>query len=226
VDTGDWIERWLSEPRFRPYLDDADGDRAAALGYYAWNARVASSFHHDLGHLEVALRNAYDRALTARDRPGDNHWVYDSERHFPVQMRRGKRGPYDANGKTRMIIDRAIGEAASNSGTRHPDPGKVIAELNFGFWRNLTTARLDRLWRTHLHRAFPAGTLRADVQQVIDRLHTLRNRVAHHEPLLNANLPARYRDILTVAGMLSGPFRDHLNDRSVTLDLIEQRPTG
>ncbi|NIB30862.1 hypothetical protein HBB16_02505 [Pseudonocardia sp. MCCB 268] len=36
------------------------------------------------------------------------------------------------------------------------------------------------------------------------------------KPLLEADLPARYRDILTIAGMLSAQLRDHIDDRSVT----------
>ncbi|WP_216852939.1 hypothetical protein [Phytoactinopolyspora halotolerans] len=63
-----WIESSLSAPRFQKYLDAVGGDRAVALDLYDWNAEAAAAVVHDLAHLEVALRNAYDRALSRADR--------------------------------------------------------------------------------------------------------------------------------------------------------------
>ena len=219
-----WIEDWLSRPRFAVYLADADGDPTLALARYGWNARAAAAFHHDLGHLEVALRNAYDRALSSRDRAGDTHWVHAPERHFPRQMRKGRRGPYDANHTTRKKITEAVSAAAEHSGTDQPAPGKVIAELNLGFWRYLTVNRHDQLWRTHLHRTFPQGTKRIDVRDRVDQLHSLRNRVAHHEPLLQLPLAVRHRDLLAVAGLLSPRLRDHIADHSPVPAVLADRP--
>src|SRR5699024_10460432 len=58
--------RWLSEPRYRRYLDIADGDHELAMETYLWNSRVAAAGIVDVGHLEIALRNAYDRELSRR----------------------------------------------------------------------------------------------------------------------------------------------------------------
>jgi hypothetical protein len=71
VALGRWVERWLSSPRFARYLAAAGGDRQLALDLYEWNAAVSAAVLHDLAHLEVGLRNAYDRALTAADPAGD-----------------------------------------------------------------------------------------------------------------------------------------------------------
>jgi hypothetical protein len=60
-----WIEAWLSTGRFGTYLSAAQGSRSLALALYEWNARLGAAFLHDLGHLEVGLRNAYDRVLSA-----------------------------------------------------------------------------------------------------------------------------------------------------------------
>lgn len=62
---GPWVERWLSPERFATYLRAANGDRGRALALYEWNARVGAALLHDLGHLEIGLRNAYDRALSS-----------------------------------------------------------------------------------------------------------------------------------------------------------------
>lgn len=222
TDTGPWIEDWLSAPRFAVYLADADGDRALALARYDWNARAGAVFLHDIGHLEVALRNAYDRALRSRDRPGDPHWVYAPRRHFPERIRGGK----DANWWPLNEIKVAIGKAQATSGSaEHPAPGKVIAELNFGFWTSLTTGVHDQpIWRPRLHRAFPRGTRRHNVHAQIDRLRRLRNRAAHNESLLDVPLRARHDDLLAVARLLSTRLHDHIADRSPVPTVLTDRP--
>jgi hypothetical protein len=70
-----------------------------------------------------------------------------------------------------------------------PRPGKVISELNFGFWRFLTSDRYEQsLWGPALDHGFtaPGATVRARRRAVEDRLaplHLLRNRIAHCEPI-------------------------------------------
>ena len=58
------IQRHLSEPRLRPYLEACGEDLPRAVGLYRWNARVAAAFWEVLGHGEVVLRNAIHDALT------------------------------------------------------------------------------------------------------------------------------------------------------------------
>jgi hypothetical protein len=52
----------------------------------------------------------------------------------------------------------------------------------------------------------------------------MRNRVAHHEPLLRQDLPARHSDILTVAGLISTELRDYIAAASTCPTLLNQRP--
>lgn len=63
---GSWVEAWLSAPRFAVYLTATGGDRARALALYEWNAQLSAALLHDLAHLEVGLRNAYDVVLSTR----------------------------------------------------------------------------------------------------------------------------------------------------------------
>ncbi len=62
--------QWLSGPRYRRYLGIAGENHALAMQTYLWNSRVAAAGIVDVGHLEVAVRNAYDRELTRRFRIG------------------------------------------------------------------------------------------------------------------------------------------------------------
>ena len=73
-------------------------------------------------------------------------------------------------------------------------PGRVISELSFGFWTALCSRPYSQsLWIPYLHRAFPTrdwdtGLLFARLEAI----RKLRNRVAHHEPILNRNLDQDY----------------------------------
>ncbi|MFD4790554.1 hypothetical protein ACFWN1_26580 [Streptomyces sp. NPDC058459] len=131
---------------------------------------------HDLGHVEVALRNAYSGALDATW-SGTGHWLDDPASPLLRTKRGGPRGPrqVDINDKPRRAID----SARSRYGVQAP-PGKIIADLSLGLWRYLSSSAHEKtLWVPHLHRAFPAGTNRGTVDRAIGDLHGLRNRAAH-----------------------------------------------
>ncbi len=145
---GPWVERWLSQPRHGVYLAASQGDPQLALDLYEWNAEISAALLRDLAHLEVGLRNAYDRALSARW-PGPPHWTTANIPAFaPLwRTRRGRR--VDVNLRTRESLHRAVDSAG---GPAAP-PGKVIAELMFGFWRFLSSSAHEKsLWVLSLHR--------------------------------------------------------------------------
>ncbi len=56
------------------------------------------------------------------------------------------------------------------------------------------------------------------------RLHVLRNRVAHHEPLLTEPLPDRYTDLLDVVGFVHPQLRSWLHTHNRLLATLAQRP--
>jgi hypothetical protein len=219
---GPWVEQWLSQPRFGVYVARAGGDRARALELYESNTRLSAAFMHDLAHLEVGLRNAYDRAITEH-RPVDApHWVFDAETLFPPQLAKAADGTeIDSNAKTREQVVAALVSAAEAErlqmnrtdraaneprrfGPIRPSPGHVVAEFTFGFWRYFTKgAHEKRLWVPHLHHAFPAGASRKRIDQHITKLNDLRNRVAHHEPLSAEYARRRHRELIEVADWLS-----------------------
>ncbi|MCU1477519.1 MAG: hypothetical protein JWQ64_2212 [Subtercola sp.] len=90
-----------------------------------------------------------------------------------------------------------------------------IAEivLRNGINDSLRTWNVARqvLWAQALTSAFPHrhgdpdGTILADR---VGRLHALRNRVSHMEPLLEVNISARHTDVLHVVGSISPEARD------------------
>jgi len=64
--------------------------------------------------------------------------------------------------------------------------GKIIAELTFAFWKRLYSAEYEQqLWRTTLKRTFPNKTLkRSQVSAQLEIVYQMRNRLAHHEPVV------------------------------------------
>jgi hypothetical protein len=226
---GSWVEQWLSAGRFRTYLNGAGGDRSKALDLYEWSACMSAAIMHDLGHLEVAVRNAYNGALEARQ-PGPLHWTEDLGRYFPYRRGRAADGTIiDRNNKPRRQIDQAIQAAGGSGATR----GKVVAELNFGFWRYLTTTIHDgTLWVPYLRWGFPVGMRAAGpvplsrpvVDGAMGELHMLRNRVAHHEPLLGADLTARRADLVLLLDLIDDDLSQYVQLQSTWAAVEAQRP--
>ena len=94
---------------------------------------------------------------------------------------------------------------------------RFVASMSLGFWVRLVgrggsvnggrKADYDRtLWRPALHRAFP-GHPRREVQQRLDRLRQLRNRIAHHEPIFDRDLKKDHDGLLEAVGWISSEVR-------------------
>jgi hypothetical protein len=222
---GPWVEGWLSSPRFGVYLHAVSGDRHRALELYEWNSQLSAAVLHDLGHFEIALRNAYAAALDAAWR-GSRHWLDDPVSPLRAPLIRTKRGgprgkrQVDLNDNIRNGID----AARRRYGAQAP-PGKIIADLSLGLWRYLSSnAHEKTLWVPYLHRAFPAGTSRVAVDRKIGDLHQLRNRAAHWEPLLNTPVKPLMADLATLCRLLHPELADYIQAHSQVSVLLASRP--
>lgn len=178
------IESWLSVPRYRRYLETADGNDQTALELYLWNTEVAQAVLRDVSFFEVALRNAYDKAISSTF-AGNGHWLFDDA--SPVRrpiLRTNRRGQInDANRINRNTIDRlsdGLGPCAT--------PDDVISNLTLGFWAHMTDRSHERdLWIPSVHAAWPNGTSRRTLNATISEINRTRNRAAHHEHLFAPN---------------------------------------
>lgn len=68
----DNLVKRLTRERLSSYLESSDGDTAAAISLYDWNASVGSSLQADLGRIEVLFRNTVDQSL--RDYGSSQGW--------------------------------------------------------------------------------------------------------------------------------------------------------
>ena len=175
------IEQALSTDRFQAYVHWANGDRERALELYRHNTQVATTFYHPLQTLEVCLRNGIHTQLS---RTYGERW-YDN--YSVVRMA-------DQQSK----IERAKSDLANEG--KVETPGRIVASLMFGFWTACFNERnQESMWiKAHLSSVFKydgKGFQRKDANRHITPLRHLRNRVAHHEPILYMPLDEHYSTI-------------------------------
>ncbi|GAA3843088.1 hypothetical protein [Amycolatopsis tucumanensis] len=203
------LKAWFSRDRLAPYRMSARDDQSA-VELYQWNAEVSAAFWRTLGHVEVLVRNALHRELSAwsRQRHQTDRWYAAID---PI-----------VSDQTRRDVREAIRRGTRNG--RPETPGRVVAELNLGFWRFLLARRYDgTLWRYCMYRAFP-GKRRADVERAVAELHVLRNRIGHHEPIHNRPLTDLLALALEVASWIDPDARAWIAAGDTTPRLIAQRP--
>ena len=160
------IERFVSRERLKRYLAATAHNLEDAASLYEQNVALSEMTFGLLHGLEVAIRNSMHDQLTAHF--GTPRWYAFA----PLSA-------YSQD-KVQAAIRDAGGPTAS--------PGKVVAELMFGFWTDLTAQRYHwSLWQPCLNAAFPGVRLaRPVIHRRLEAVRWLRNRVAHHEPILTA----------------------------------------
>jgi len=179
----------LTPERLSSYLAATGGDLDRALDLYEWNARLGAAVFEDLGYLEVVLRNACHAQLDwwNRRNRGADPWYLTA----PLTPQSQK--------------DVADARRRATRGGRGEMPGRVVAELMFGFWRFLHARSYEAtLWTPCVRHAYPhqRPNRRQDVYRRLDHLNTLRNRIAHHEPIHGARIASTGQDVAGLHGEL------------------------
>jgi len=205
------ISIWVSERRFAPFLERSEGERALAVELYLWQARVAGASLTTLAHFEVLLRNAIDRQLESGgiEAPVEDTWLLD-----PATLSR------QGIAKVRGVLARLEREGYPRERSR------AVAGLPFSFWKGLFARRYEELWRTRLRHAFPGAGLRREILEPLTNLHLWRNRIAHHDSLLDQNLERRLGEMIEVANAIDPACGEWLGAHTEMTALFEQRPVS
>ena len=172
------LDRTLTRARIFRYLAAANGDLTRALALYETNIAVSEALFGVLHNVEIAIRNSLHDALS--NGIGTQDWYRNNlALPFPTVSRLIFTRP----------MQKMIEKARRNVGTPAP-VGKLIAELTFGFWPFLISGQYHDLWSVSSHHAFPhARVPRSRVHTRLETIQRLRNRIAHHEPILtNQNM--------------------------------------
>ncbi|MPV48642.1 hypothetical protein GCG21_01165 [Pseudactinotalea sp. HY160] len=165
---------------------------------------------------EVATRNAVDKALTR---------VYGTRWPWNMTFERSLPDPRQSTYSPRKDLVRTRGQ--------HGTTGKVIADLKFVFWETMFTSRHDqRLWLPQITELFPDASvlepkaLRNDVRERLGEIRSLRNRIAHHEPIFTRDLRADLRGIMALIEIRSPATARFAFELEQARMLIDQRPTA
>lgn len=238
MDTQEALERYLGTPRFATYLGMAGGDVARAAALYRWNQQLSGALHTQIAYVEIAVRNAIDHELADWNSqqpemagvPDAQDWtMHAAGALYSVlgdSLRRARQAA-DKEVSRRDVLHPRHGQPATH--------GDVIAQLMFGSWCKVLddpnaqngTPHQEALWSQALHRAFPnrrGANTRVAVANQLDRVRLLRNRVAHHDSLLNVDVSKRLNDMLAVLGAIDRKYPSWAMEGSLVRLYVRQDP--
>ena len=183
------LENIISKDRLDGYFRSVRQHKGScdlfdAYLYYSWNIRLSECFYASLQALEIALRNSIQNA---------------ANRHFHNSMW------FDDSSILRLNERKHVESAKVNlrRQQKHVDPGRIVAELNLGFWTSLFYAYYENiLWRPLIKNTFPSMhpsvRKRKTLSKRLNKIRKFRNRAFHYEPIWYFNLAVRHAEILEV----------------------------
>jgi len=178
---------------------------------------MAGALHAQISFVELATRNALDRSLAQWNvaQGGISDWTLEDKTCEPLYTH--------LKGDLLDARKRAQKEAAARD-SGHPRKGlpvthdDIVAQLMFGTWVKVvipmssteSDARHQTLWSGGVSTAFPgvssSDSGRVSLGRRLDSLRRLRNRVAHHDSILEVNVAARLNDLLSIAHKIDSGY--------------------
>lgn len=170
------FERIMSQPRMSRYMIACSNDSRKALTLYRLNLKLSQELFTIISCFEIALRNSVDNHYTTIH---GGEWLKNSVENNGIFDNLRCLG-------TAKIIRRALRKL--DSGYSH---SKLIAEMDFGFWRYLFSQPQFYAAGQSLLKIFPAKPTSTPTVQYnhryvfneLERINKIRNRIAHHEPV-------------------------------------------
>jgi hypothetical protein len=172
------FENIVSHERLQRYLIACNGNKQKALTLYRYNLQLSEALYSVINCFEVALRNAINKKLCANLGP---EWLRDSVMDngiFDIPILH----------KTQGIIKDKYLKLRQCTNYTH---SKLLAEMNFGIWKYMFSPIQYRQTGRNLLTIFPNKPKSNRTNQYnqsyifneIDKISSLRNRIAHHEPV-------------------------------------------
>ncbi len=185
---------------------------------YSNNIQISQAIYPELCTLEVILRNSIDSILKQyisntwiEDEINNNVWLDPSEYTALVKAYNTTKDECIAEKKDFTI-------------------GKVVANLNFGFWTNLCVKKYNsKIWNKPkcFYGVFVNYPHKHSIKYIAKKLYTIRrfrNRVFHYEKIFK--YPSRtlslYNDILEMLSYLPNDDLEILKKTSTFLDIYNK----
>ena len=172
------FQQIVSEDRLQRYVKACNGNQAKAIVLYRRNVAVSLEMFAVVGAFEIALRNSIDRVMKSNF--GDD-WLRNAI--LPG-------GIFDTPScRDHARIIRSAYEKLNRQG-RYTHT-HLLSKMEFGIWKYMFSSPQFRAANRVLLQAFPnKPTSTREVQynntfifNELDHVNSLRNRIAHHEPI-------------------------------------------
>jgi hypothetical protein len=178
------VEQLLSRKRLDSYQGKNNNDLQTQLHRYNYNIELSQSFYAPLHLLEISLRNSL--AIELQKYLNDPNWPVNYLSHPIFQTREKEK------------IQESLDEL--NKRNKPLEIGRIIAELNLGFWINLYDRPYLEFQKHTIKDQFPFATNRQrnifSIKQKLNDIRVLRNRVFHYEPIWHwSNLEEHFNEI-------------------------------
>ena len=172
------FESIMSYERMQRYLVACNGNTAKAMTLYRDNLHLSQEVFTVVSCFEVALRNAIDSHLQKKL---GKDWLRDAI--LPG-------GIFDQNKfpETHRKVTKAYAKLVA---TNSYQPSQLLSTLDFGSWKHMFANGQYRATGQSLLKIFPNKPRSTQQMQYnntyifneLDKVNTLRNRIAHHEPI-------------------------------------------
>lgn len=205
LDEGNAIIDSLSHQRFHTYLKKSSFNKNYAFDLYLYNCRLSKSLLFPLQILEISLRNAINVFFIEKF---GNDWPNSSCLKNIL------------NKESLDCLEKAKKRAKT---TNYQD---IVAATTLDFWSNLFRPEYDRsLWQTNIHKVFNGSVTRKKIQTEVADLNKLRNRIAHHEPILDLNLNLLYTRLIYLIKLISNETSQWTQHFTTFYEVIRTKPT-
>ena len=201
------LEHWFSAPRLSKYSHHPDPERL-----YIYNARITKELLVDIGHLEVLLRNAIDRSLSATY---GTDWFLSTRIPLTHQAQKSIK---KARQRTHQLMTPTV------------LPGKIIADVSFDFWRFLFTRTYQSTVWPKILTSLTQRVSRQEFENHLGRIYKMRNRCTHHEPWARQDVQREKKETLavldsihTIAELINPGAADWIAKHSTVTASLAQR---
>ncbi|NDV60319.1 Abi family protein [Bacteroides sp. 519] len=178
------IKKYISAPRLQVYEIVSANNTKRALKTYQANIRLAQAYYPLLTIVEVVLRNAINEELSTHF--SDPHWLITQRTGFMIDPSLTHIDRRTGATRQNHYLKNSVQKSINKIGTGFTQ-GKIIANLDFGFW----TAFFDNYhYRIlagvpiQIFSTLPTGTNRGMIFDKLTRIREFRNRLYHNEAII------------------------------------------
>lgn len=168
----------ISVERLKSFIRNENDTIEDVLSRYIDNIQISQSLYPELSILEITLRNSIDTMLRINF---SENWLDEEVKHNKFLIEKDYMVLLDAYNSTK--------EECKNS-SKEFTSGKVIANLNFGFWTSLCSKNYSLiLW--HKKKCFRSvfvnyPSKKQEISKIARHLYEIRrirNRIFHYEQI-------------------------------------------